>query len=125
MTQQILLVDDDSTVTAALASYLAFEGFLCLTANSGQEALQTLNACSHPPAVVLLDLIMPVIGGNELIRILQQTPAWCSIPVIVITGMDKQQVSSLEHVKHVIHKPVDLDKLVSILRKYCSRVTAA
>jgi DNA-binding response OmpR family regulator len=67
MTQTILVVDDDPEMRALLKSYLAGEGFLVTTAGDGREAL--FLARERNPDLIILDLMMPEMGGYEFLRL--------------------------------------------------------
>jgi two-component system NtrC family sensor kinase len=85
-TKRILTVDDSATFRAALAGFLAAEGYEVLQAQSGEEALQLLG--DQTVDCILLDLEMPGLGGRETCRLLKTTPQLRPIPVVVLTGVD-------------------------------------
>ncbi len=85
----ILVVDDDAYIRALVVDILEPEGFLCRTARNGVEALR---ACEVSlPDLILLDIRMPEMDGLETCRRLKANPAWASVPVIVLTGLDEPQ----------------------------------
>lgn len=91
---RILLVDDDPTVIAALASILRDLGELRF-ATSAADALRI--AHSAPPDLVLLDIEMPGMGGFELCTAMKETPLLADVPIIFITSHDspEQEVTGL------------------------------
>jgi diguanylate cyclase (GGDEF)-like protein len=83
---RILLVDDEPVNLKLLCHTLQLKGFETTTALSGTEVLQFLAAAALPD-IILLDVIMPGIGGYELCRKLKDDPKYCKIPVIFLTGL--------------------------------------
>src|SRR6476646_6367807 len=78
----ILIVDDDKDVRSALAELLEGEGYAVAGAHNGHEALQLMRAGLHP-AVILLDLMMPVMDGWDFRSEQQRDPAFAGVPVVI------------------------------------------
>ena len=106
---RILVVDDDEDILVLLEKVVTNEGFQVDTAASGKQALEKIIA--NPPSLVLLDLMLPDMGGYEVLRQLQAQDATVRIPVIIVTGrmMDKSTVetfSSEVNVTKFLAKPI-------------------
>ncbi len=86
---KILAVDDSPTYLQALIEALNEEAYDVIPAGSGDEALQLLAV--QPVDCVLLDLVMPGLGGDETCRRIKQTPAWRGIPVVMLTARDDRE----------------------------------
>ena len=84
MTVKILVVEDDPSVRGLLQTLLSAEGYDVATASDGLAGL--VKATSSPPALVLLDLMMPDLGGVRVLEEMRGDPELSSIPVIVVTG---------------------------------------
>jgi CheY-like chemotaxis protein len=82
----VLIVDDDEATREVLRRVLAREGWRVREATNGAEGLEELTR--SPPAVILLDLIMPRMNGFEMLRALRQDQARCDIPVVILTSKD-------------------------------------
>jgi CheY-like chemotaxis protein len=82
----VLLVDDDEDTREALSELLRAEGFSVATAQNGREAIRWLRETHPAPSVVLLDLMMPVMDGNEFLRAKQIDPAISLLPVVVMSA---------------------------------------
>jgi two-component system, cell cycle response regulator DivK len=82
--RSVLIVDDSPDGREMLAEYLTFRGFDVIEATTGEEALA--RARSHHPAVILMDLQMPGMGGWEATRQLKAEPATKDIIVIALTA---------------------------------------
>lgn len=89
MAKTILVVEDEPGIRKMLVRALAKSGYLPLQAENGREALSLIQA--HPPDMVLLDLIMPKLGGMSVCEKLRQNPATCHIPIIMVTGKNDPQ----------------------------------
>ena len=83
---QVLIVEDDANLRELLRRTLEAEQWPVVEAENGLVALERIQA--RKPAVILLDLMMPVMDGFQLLAELRQREEWRSIPVVVITAMD-------------------------------------
>ncbi|MEX2288827.1 MAG: response regulator transcription factor [Mycobacteriales bacterium] len=81
---KILVVEDDPSVRGLLQTLLSAEGYDVATASDGLAGL--VKATSSPPALVLLDLMMPDLGGVRVLEEMRDDPDLADIPVIVVTG---------------------------------------
>jgi CheY-like chemotaxis protein len=108
-TKQILVIDDEDDIREVAQVSLEMMGnWAVLTACSGQEGLTKAEA--EQPDAILLDVMMPDMDGPSTFQQLQQTPAICHIPVILVTAKvqasDQRRFASLG-VQGVITKPFD------------------
>lgn len=85
-TKRILAVDDSLTYRAELGEALRAEGYSVLEADSGERALELLAIATVD--CILLDLVMPGIGGHETCRRLKLAPVTRDIPIVVLTGIE-------------------------------------
>lgn len=108
MPGRILIIEDDVHVRDALADAFADEGLQVELACDGVDGLARLRA-ADPPAVILLDLRMPRLGGEEFLRELRADPVHGHVPVITMTaGLDAPAGGEVSaHVR----KPFDLEDL--------------
>jgi DNA-binding response OmpR family regulator len=84
MTASVLVVEDDPSVRGLLQTLLAAEGYDVVTASDGLAGL--VKATSKHPSLVLLDLMMPDLGGVRVLEEMRDDPELADIPVIVVTG---------------------------------------
>jgi len=84
MTVPVLVVEDDPSVRGLLQTLLSAEGYDVATASDGLAGLGQASSC--PPALVLLDLMMPDLGGVRVLEEMRDDPALVDVPVIVVTG---------------------------------------
>lgn len=122
--KKILIVDDSATARAHVVRELASE-FECVTATSGQEAIELL-ASVHPDAVVT-DLQMTNMSGSELLRVIKSNPATKMLPVIVVTtstAVDEMNVCLTLGCAGFVLKPADGNYLRFKLRRLLSASAA-
>jgi CheY-like chemotaxis protein len=107
----VLLVDDDQDVLDALAELLRDEGFEVAEAHNGREALNLLRGAAQP-ALILLDLMMPVMSGLEFLERKSRDPALAPIPVVIISGISIDMPGDLP----IIRKPFEPDGVLEAVR---------
>lgn len=89
MSSKVLLVDDVKFFLELERSFLDREGFEVLTAEGGRDAIDIVRR--ERPAVVLLDLHMPGMSGDEVCRAIKADPELCKTPVIMVTSGQKEE----------------------------------
>jgi two-component system, NtrC family, sensor kinase len=87
--KKVLAVDDSETYLQQLADALRSEGYEVILARSGEDALELLAV--QPVDCVLLDLLMPGIGGRETCRRVKCVPAMRDIPIIMLTAVEDRE----------------------------------
>jgi two-component system NtrC family sensor kinase len=119
---RILAVDDSATYREAIGSALRLEGYDVIQVASGEEALEILSI--QMVDCVLLDLVMPGIGGTETCRRIKASPVARDIPVIVLTSLDDRD-AMLETLgtgaDDYIQKSAELDVLKARVRAQLRR----
>ena len=88
MTKKILVCDDEPYILMALTDAVEMEGYECVTAINGREALQ--KARETLPDLIMLDIMMPFMDGFEVCRELKADAATRDIPVIMLTAKSQQ-----------------------------------
>jgi CheY-like chemotaxis protein len=114
---RILVIEDDLSVREALASAMTEEGLRVDVAADGMDGLRRLRTGDRP-AVILLDLRMPRLGGEDFLVALRADQRYADIPVISMTaGSNAPDGDAV--VAH-LRKPFDLDDLLGIVRSLCT-----
>jgi CheY-like chemotaxis protein len=116
----VLIVDDDERNRYALSSYLDMMEMNVVTANDGESALTLLKSGQNFD-IILLDIMMPVMDGYEMLRILRSDDSFSRIPVIAVTAraMKGDDVKCLEAgASDYIPKPIDLKNFLSKMVKW-------
>ena len=126
---RVLLVDDDPDLRDSLAEVLIEAGYKVDRAGNGQEALEKLRAAAGRdlPAVILLDLLMPVMNGWQFCELKGQDPALAGIPIIAMSAAVSNDPHSPYYiaVDDFIAKPVQLDELLESLHRQLARRSPA
>ncbi len=106
--RSVLVVDDDADIRDALSILLEDEGYTVATARDGRDALEI--ADSIHPDVVLLDLMMPVMSGWQVLTAMKRSQALRTIPVVVMTAFSNAPSDVPSHMK-----PFNTDDLLAKL----------
>ena len=114
----VLVVDDDDDTRMCVCTVLTEEGYEVAAAKNGQEALTMLSTIARPN-LVLLDLMMPVMSGWDLLEELKKDPKLSTLPVVVFTAAGDSRVQDRVAMKPVLRKPIDLDLLLEMVNKIC------
>jgi len=107
----ILVVDDDAEIRSTLTELLEHEGYAVVRAENGVQALEQLRRV-HPDCM-LLDLMMPVMSGWEVIEELQESGEIDGTPIVVVSAMCAPGACEC------LQKPVDLDELLDAVERCC------
>jgi CheY-like chemotaxis protein len=111
MTRPILLVEDDPDSRHMLAMTLELEGHQVLTASNGAQAITM--AKRHHPRLIILDLMMPVMSGEEFRRAQMASDDISTIPVVVVSAHHQaRQIARRMAALDCLEKPVDIEKLL-------------
>jgi len=115
--RSILLVEDNADLRELVGFVLRHEGYDVLEAENGREALDQLETMQPLPDLILLDLMMPVMTGSELLEILQEREQLASLPVVVLSAGG--QPWQVPHAKMFLRKPMDPALLLRVVRQVC------
>jgi CheY-like chemotaxis protein len=117
----VLVIEDHEEVREMVRAILEQEGYATSGAANGTQALHVLRGGCTRPRLIVLDLMMPGMGGIELLDVLSTDDALASIPVVVMTAhpdiyhRNKAQVAFMP----LIPKPLDCDQLIAAVRGCC------
>lgn len=113
--QPILVIDDDQAIRMTIADLLEAEGYVVATAINGADGLLVLDRVQ--PALVLLDMRMPVLDGWGFARTLQERGI--KVPIVVLTAaQDAHRWAREIDAADVVAKPFDLDELLSTIERF-------
>lgn len=110
----ILVVDDDLEVRASLREILDGAGYPVLTAANGEEALHVLRS-PLPVGAILLDVMMPVKNGLEVLLEKNSDARLRDIPVFLLTAATYDVVAEIHGVRRIFPKPLELARLLQEL----------
>jgi CheY-like chemotaxis protein len=106
--QWILVADDDIDIREAVTEALELSGYQVVAVENGKSALEKLDAGLRP-ALILLDLMMPVMDGLSLLQTLRARPELAPLPVIVFTAAQGKAPAGVPF----LHKPFNLMDLIA------------
>ena len=120
MRANILIVEDDPDILSSLAEAIREEGFDVETAANGYQALARLE--SHPPDLIFLDLMMPLMDGWKFLESARQRFPDLHPPVVVLSAVRNltDEVRRLG-VTAFLPKPFDLEDVARMAHSLCSR----
>ncbi|MCU1385255.1 MAG: Response regulator receiver protein [Acidobacteria bacterium] len=121
----VLIVEDDPEIREMVRQLLASAGFYTVAAEDGLEALHLLRTVRHrapdAPCLVLLDLKMPRLGGNEFRRAQLGDPTVANVPIAVMSGAtDLEARGEAMGAVATLSKPLDVDVLMEVVKRYCA-----
>lgn len=122
MATKVLLIDDDASFRKAVGDVLALEGYTILQAPSGKAGIMA--AQKEMPDLVILDLVMPGMKGLEVCQVLKQDIQTARLPIIILTGNDKegQDIACLDMgADDYLTKPVKSARLLAYARALLRR----
>jgi CheY-like chemotaxis protein len=111
----ILVIEDDADIRESLQQVLELEGYSVRTASNGREGLEALHADGRP-ALILLDLMMPVMNGWEFLEAQRGAGELSSVPVVIVSAA--HDLTRATSAVATIKKPVDLDVLLEVIARY-------
>jgi len=112
----VLIVDDDPDIRDAIGYCLEAEGYDVHTARDGKEALDLLSFGLRP-AVIFLDLMMPVVSGFGVLVELRKSTEWQTIPVVIFTATHDSNAGDLDGAFAILRKPASLDAVLASARQ--------
>lgn len=113
---RILVIDEDALLRANLRRLLVLEGYEVLEAEGGRRGVQM--ALDDPPDLVLCDLVMPDLGGFDVMRRLRADPRTSAVPFVAVTG--SAAPAQVERgialgADGYVTKPFEIDHLLSVI----------
>ena len=114
----MLWIDDEKSPSDPDIRWLEHEGFRVVTAANGAEALRELER--RLPALVLLDMQMPIVDGQAFVRAVRDRNL--NVPIVVMTaGSSAARWARELSVNAYLSKPFDIDRLVEVTSLYAAR----
>ncbi|MCG5094936.1 response regulator [Candidatus Saccharibacteria bacterium] len=118
--KKILLVEDDTALSAVYRSRLEIEGFDVREANNGEDALSA--TVEYRPDLILLDVMMPKISGFDVLDILRNTPETANVRIIMLTALsqpkDKERAESLGVDDYLVKSQVVIGDVVARVKHH-------
>jgi two-component system chemotaxis response regulator CheY len=112
----VLVVDDDEAVRELVVEAIADAGYSVEQAENGRDALDKMHQTS--PCMVVLDLMMPVMDGWQVVVAMEADPGLARVPVCVVTAQDRIPPPKTAA---LLKKPVSAAKLVETIEMHCGK----
>lgn len=113
--KKILWVEDDAFLSGLIGQRFGGLGATLFSAATGEQAIQT--ARTEKPDIILLDILLPGLGGFDILKVLKQDPATKDIPVVILSNLSQQddieKGKTLGAVSFLIKATVNLDEIVA------------
>ena len=120
----VLVVDDEFGVAEVLEAVLQDEGYRVVTAINGRQGLD--RALENPPDLILLDLMMPIMGGAAMLAALQGDPVLRRVPVVLMSSLDEAAVrETCNGYRAFLRKPFRMAEVLSLLERLAPPDTLA
>jgi CheY-like chemotaxis protein len=118
----VLVVEDHEDTREWVAEVLREAGYDVREAKDGAHALHMLENSALEPNLILLDMMMPVMSGRELLEALSGTQLLAALPVVVVTASGATEAP---HAREVLRKPISPSALLNLVREYCGDAVEA
>ena len=117
----VLVVDDEFGIVDVLETILTDEGYRVLTACNGKQGLVRLS--EEKPNVIVLDFMMPILGGGEMLRAMAAEPAYQRIPVVMMSSLSEDVIAEkCKGYAAFLHKPFRAAAVLSTVARVLGRV---
>lgn len=118
--KRILLVEDDDNLASVYTTRLQAEGFDVRRVGNGEDALST--AINYNPDLVLLDVMMPIVSGFDVLDILRNTPETANLKIIMLTALsqesDQERAKALKVDDYLIKSQVVISDVIERIRHH-------
>ena len=118
MSKKILIIDDESTIVMFLSELLSDMGHITLKAHCGEDGLRLLES-EAPVNLIITDLKLPGVSGQEVIRKVRENRLYDDAPIIIITGSlyNEANFESKGSYQALVHKPFEIEDFLTLVTK--------
>jgi len=116
---RVMIIDDEINAVDLLKHRLESEGYQVLALLNAKEIIPEVHR--FLPDIIILDLLMPELGGLDACEMLNKDPVGQSTPIIVVSGLNKdidKKKAYVMGIQEYFVKPVDIEVLLQAIRKY-------
>ena len=115
--KNVLIVEDDKDIRESMKDALEIEGYNVIIASNGSEGLASLRSTDHT-CIIVLDLLMPVMGGREFMDIVKNDSVLSTIPIFIHSSIANKD--NTIGASGWIRKPADLEMILDSVKEHCS-----
>lgn len=118
---KVLIVEDDADIRLGLRALCEAQGYSVVEAENGHAARSLLEEQPEAPCLILLDLMMPVMNGWELLKWLRAPGAACrSIPIVILSASTYAEATGRAfEVEGTLPKPLPIEELLGLVTRFC------
>jgi CheY-like chemotaxis protein len=116
---RVMVVEDDRALLELLVDYFEGEGIEAVAVEGAEQALARLTSGESLPDVILIDLRMPKVTGEQLLERLRATPGLAHLPVAVMSGDPARLAFTGGEGVPALAKPFTIDELNAVLAHHC------
>lgn len=120
--RSVLVVEDDAAIRESLLSVLIEEGFEVYEASDGIEAMNLLVEKKIRPNLILLDMVMPHMGGAEFLEAMSKERELAHLPVALLSAAKVEHPNPLAVVS--LAKPIEIEDLLSVVHRFADQPLA-
>jgi CheY-like chemotaxis protein len=117
---RVMIVEDDRALLELLVDYFEPEGLEVLAAESVPQAMKHLESGEPLPDVILLDLRLPKVSGEQMLERLRADPRWANIPVALMSGDPGRLAFTGGQGLSSLAKPFTIDELNTVIARHCA-----
>jgi DNA-binding response OmpR family regulator len=118
--KRILVIEDESFIRKSIVSFLELEKYEVTSVSSVKRAIQCINTSDFD--LVITDIMLPYSGGFEIIEHLKSHPWKCTVPVVILTGMDKEILNATySEAEACLYKPFTPKELLDTVKLIFSK----
>jgi len=114
----ILVVEDDPDISESLRDVLESEGYPVITAANGAEALRSLSELGQP-CLIFLDMMMPVMSGDEFLTLLRKQERFSEVPVVIVSAWANETRAARALSQGFVKKPASVAALLEAAGGFC------
>lgn len=118
----VLIVEDDAATRAMYRDALVHAGYHVVAVEDGLDALRRIE--EHAPDAVVLDLVLPRVGGWDVYKEFRADPATSRLPVVIVTASDARDLEARD-ARYFLRKPVSVEALTAIVDQAIRRRLAS
>ena len=112
----ILIIEDDQDLRESMKDALELEGYKVQTAANGKEGLSAIKNIPKT-CLIMVDMLMPIMGGREFIDTLKQDLELAQVPILVVSSVATKE--NTNGAIGFIKKPADLNTILQMIQTYC------
>jgi CheY-like chemotaxis protein len=117
MSKNILLVEDETFLAKVIKKVIEHSGHQVAIASNGVEALEYLQT-QNTPDLILCDMTMPVMDGNEFYGIVSRIPSYSNIPLVMMSGGGQTAFADGKSPNYFLPKPFSMDDLKLMVQAF-------